>query len=369
MEPYTHYGDLELQDLHAPPFSAEPSQRLHGDFYCEQDDVTRGTVVSSTFDFACSDLPGYFVPCDKAVLGSGLLGDAYRSDWSKDGACTLPEWKQNQDNLSHCDQEATMVSQFTDSVGPPTELACQAALTSVEINDASPTDVANFMYTFLTTAISGVVTKVRPTKFSMKAEAFYDVENCPLSCALKVRIFRVAERPCERSRLVVEFQRRSGDSIAFNQIFGLAKQGLLRQFASHEHQLSEVATERPAKGNAFSASVATAESDDLQPLMDMLVDRSSTEQAEAVAALVAFASASAAGSCAICTLLQDLPAVLGTLLGSSQLKVSYPTARLVSTLAKLADRSVAAPVLKDVAAVDKPLAPMVRSQLAEVLAQ
>jgi len=362
---FDRLGDAHLKDLRGS-YAEEPGSRHHGrlpgDYYHEPDDVVRGTTVSSSSDFMCGGASGCPAPgdTDGAGAGAGFLGDAYGTAWTQD----------------HLERgRPTPPAPFSDAAGPPVQLPCPAAVTSVALEDASPADVATFVHSFLTTTVCAVVTKVRPEKFAMKAEAFHDIANCPLSCTIKARVFRAQGRPCEKPGLVVEFQRRAGDAIAFHSVFSLARQSLLRRFASAETRqagrkaLAERPAERPAEDRAFLAGAMQAGAGDLQPLMDMLVGPSSTAQAEAVAALVAFASANAAGACAICTLLADLQGVVQTLLGSDHLKVSYPAARLVSTLAKRAGRSVAAPVLGCVAAVGPALDPAVRSELAWILAQ
>lgn len=349
-----HPSGIDLEGLRGS-YDVEGPHRFQGDFYCEPDDVVRGTTVSSTFDFVACDLSGYLECDDKVDGGIDLHGDAYRSSFIKE-----------RDEPTPCAPK----SSFTDEAQPPL-LVGQAGVTSVAVEEVSPSVVAAFVRDVLETEVRAIVTKVCPKKFAMKAEAFHDVAGYPLSCTLKARVFRAQGRPCEKAWLVVEFQRRAGDAIAFHSSFMHARRCLLRRFASAGPLQARAAfwADGTAEDSGLSAGASQAGPDDLQPLMDMLVEGSSVTQAEAVAALVALASASAAGACAICTLLADLRGVLPTLLGSDHLKVSYPAARLVSTLAKQADRSVSAPVLGCVVAVGAALDPVVRSELAGVLAQ
>jgi len=346
-----HLGEVDLKDLRGS-YGTETG-RLHGDFYCEPDDVVRGAQLSSTHDFVFGQGSGYLAHEGKTCTGAGFPEDAF--------ATPLAEG-----HLLHDPPRAS--ARFSDQAGLPAPLPCQAAVTSIAIEDASPADVATFVHAFLTTSVRAVVTKVCPQKFAMKAEVFHDVAGCPLSCALKARVFQARGAPCEESRLVVEFQRRAGDSLAFNGVFRLARGALLRRFAAAEPQRALAAGPEDEDRGWAPVGATEVRPEDLQPLLDMLVNHSSVTQAEAVAALVALASAGAAGAHAVCRLLADFGGVLRTLLGSDQLQVSFPAARLVSTLARNADRSEVAPILHCVDVCPGLAHPAVRSELAEVLA-
>ena len=93
------------------------------------------------------------------------------------------------------------------------------AVTTV-VSDAEPYRIGNDLLDLFGT-IPGKVVKVNTTKFTIKAE----VEIYPAPCLLKVRIYRLGEK-----QFAVEFQRRSGDSICFQNLFKCAS-ALLLDFA------------------------------------------------------------------------------------------------------------------------------------------
>ena len=94
------------------------------------------------------------------------------------------------------------------------------AVTTV-VSDAEPYRIGNDLLDLFGT-IPGKVVKVNTTKFTIKAE----VEIYPAPCLLKVRIYRLGEK-----QFAVEFQRRSGDSICFQNLFKCAS-ALLLDFAT-----------------------------------------------------------------------------------------------------------------------------------------
>lgn len=264
-----HLGEVDIKDLRGS-FGTEPGG-LHGDFYCEHDDVVRGAQLSSAHDFGFGKEAGYAEHEGGAGAGAGFHEDAFETlpvdrhllhgPLEKDAFDTLladphllhgPPEKDASDTLLDDGQllhgpleKDTLLddmrlphgppsasARFSDQAGLPATLPCYAAVTSIAIEDASPADVATFVHAFLTTSVRAIVTKVCPQKFAMKAEVFHDVGSCPMSCTLKARVFRAKDAPCEEQRLVVEFQRRAGDSLAFNGIFRLARGALLRRFAA-----------------------------------------------------------------------------------------------------------------------------------------
>jgi hypothetical protein len=96
--------------------------------------------------------------------------------------------------------------------------------TTIVINDASAAQVATFMLDFLRGEVGGLITKVNPTKLTIKADICLD----NLNFELKVRIYRSS---CAQH--VVEMQRRSGDSIAFHHLYRWTSQ----RFSSCSHRL------------------------------------------------------------------------------------------------------------------------------------
>jgi len=87
---------------------------------------------------------------------------------------------------------------------------------------ASPSKAGNHVLDFLEQEIPSLITKVNDKKFTIKAEAFH--KN--LACQIKVYIYQ------QESGCAVEFQRRSGDGIAFAGVYSKATEYLSKHLVS-----------------------------------------------------------------------------------------------------------------------------------------
>jgi len=157
------------------------SPPLMGDFYREPDDVVRGVSLDSfAFDFDSYDNHSAqwesLKVIDESTRSSpSLHAQAYRF---------------------HALQEGRSV---------PDDPFFLLEKTTQYLAEVSPATAGNHMLGFLEQSIPSSITKVNDKKITIKAETFHAGH----ACLIKVYIYR------QQSGCAVEFQRRSGDAIAF----------------------------------------------------------------------------------------------------------------------------------------------------------
>jgi len=88
--------------------------------------------------------------------------------------------------------------------------------------DCSPAEAGNHLLDFFDEHLEARITKVAPKKYCFKADVFL---GC--SCEVKVRIYLQ-----DSGTVALEFEKRCGDSIAFNSLFRRARQRLCKTDAS-----------------------------------------------------------------------------------------------------------------------------------------
>lgn len=148
---------------------------LSGDFYCRDEDVTRGLTLS--------------------------LGD--------DAGCGNFDWRSKEWNCF----------QFQPTDMPPelsADLRSFLSATNWETSHGSCWTVGNNLLEFLTNTLEAELVKTSARKFSIKANVHID----GLTCLAKIRIYK------DGPRCVVEFQRYGGDSLAFCELYKQAVQYL-----------------------------------------------------------------------------------------------------------------------------------------------
>lgn len=184
-------------------------------------------------------------------------------------------------------------------------------------------DAFRALHDFLQGDLTGLVTKTSQVKYSVTAEIVLDVRGSVLQCEVKGRLFRArAEEtsPTDSSRLVMELTRRSGDALAFAEVFRRAVASLAAESVearcSYETDAIAVPAEMILDGHC------------MQPLVDTVQAGTSPEcQAEALASLLALTKSPAAAeelfmACA------NLQSILVQLATSPLFQVSYLAARL-----------------------------------------
>lgn len=179
----------------------------------------------------------------------------------------------------------------------------------------SAAECMNLLLDFFEFEVTSAVTKVCRAKFAIKVDAF----DKGLLCRLKLRMYRQ-----QTSELVVEFQRRSGDTVAFHEVYQQARLKLEPRSPCTE-TFADVTP--PIDQLEGPASVV-----ELSPLVDMLAQSHTPElQAEAAAGLANIASGNPTLAIVMCSvhLFEHLP----KLLQIDRIDVAYPVACLLSLLA------------------------------------
>lgn len=155
-----------------------PMPALMGDFYCEPDDVVRGLTLP--------------------------LGDAF--GFSQ--ACDIDKFSQ----FAHVEALSIPSSEFHSSDVPPAlpdEMRPHLEATTLLLSEHSPIIAANSLLTFLEQVVHARIKKVNRKKFTIRADV--SIEGFP--CDIKVRIYQ------EQRASLLEFQRRSGDAVAFMRFY------------------------------------------------------------------------------------------------------------------------------------------------------
>lgn len=122
--------------------------------------------------------------------------------------------------------ELTLERFTVDDVPPPlpTDDSFELEPTTFEVLGKEPVKLGNHLINFLSMGAGAVVTKVSTKKWSIKAEVNPDLDGESDACSLKVRIYDKGE-----SCLLIEFQRRRGETTTFHRIFDQAADHLTAQ--------------------------------------------------------------------------------------------------------------------------------------------
>ncbi|CAL1173586.1 unnamed protein product [Cladocopium goreaui] len=335
------------------PLEEWPQQRIYGDFYREPvEDVTRGVSFAENLEPASGFKFGgdYYRDNEDVFKGLtleqlpeenlfGLDNDqgTKKNPWSWGSATTAATEKSFDEGLAfqvpllgpeHSGKSSLVSSiqffeapcdkfQKSDLPPPkPTDPHWSLEVTNFCIRTPTPWLVGNHLWTFLTYELASPSIKVsRSPKFALKADAF--VGNA--KCTLKIRVYFI-----EGETYCVEFQKRTGDGIAFNRAFRQAVKFLDSYFT----------VESTIKENPSPVCESPISSDaEITPLLDMAsVKQYPWLQAESAAALADMAKDQKS---APRLLQQDVIKEIQNLLQSDNTDVAYPTSRLLSNLAKM----------------------------------
>jgi hypothetical protein len=275
----------------------DPFGMQDGDFYRDPIDVTRGCTISLDNQF-----------------GSPFFTDPFDSSNCSAFKCEVGDG---------CSDRPVAEPKFFET-GRPAELPYGglASTTVLLEHVASPAEAMAALHMFLGTELKASITKLRLEKCSITATCFAQADHVLAHCSLKVRLFR----PADTKQLVVEFRRRGGDAFVFSRIFGRAEAYLKSSGAAAVEKTGWEAVSLPA---LQSDEVQT---DNLQPLVDMLANASAPEnQAEALVGMALVAS-SAVKAAAVCVAINHMQGVVFAQLLSS------PVPDLAQSAAYLASR-------------------------------
>jgi hypothetical protein len=302
----------DAEEWRSPAFS--------GDFYREADNVTRGLTFPTSDD---PGLPG-------SAFGKFADSNFYHEPDDLLKGVTIgelippPLYSSNEVDLGYSstlagkfDVKSERFSETDVPPGVPPDSFFQLNLTSVYVTSHMPAEIGNTLLSFLGEQNS-IVTKVRHSKFAIKADMFVDM----MMCSIKIRVYSQGS-----GQFAIEFQKRTGDAIAFQNTFQKAVAYLKPRL--NVVGAMEAPPLAPIQPLGVPAGFVPQETD-LMPLIDMMyLAGTPSLQAEAAADISKMA---AEGQSSVWN-----PYVfqgIGELLRTSSLDVAHPTSRLVLQLSQ-----------------------------------
>jgi len=326
---YSHLKDFSLDEASGLPGTAW----LAGDFYRENDDVTRGVTLGAALpiddSFGLKHTAGGscdFYAAPPVVRGLNLGSDL---DFGL-GADLLqpPGWdlsKSSYGDIPAPLQASAQNKRFSDGDTPlqtPTDPFFTFEITTLFVLCDRPASLMNCLLEFLTTEVVASISKVNPIKFCIKADVFID----HVMCTLKARGYQQ-----EPGKVALEIQRRSGDAIAFAGIYQRASKHLQNNFA--------ITAGMPQDSVGLLASPppllpqGKVDLMDYAPLLDMARQSHLPDLQAESAATLASLTADPTVVDALCSEpgpIQDIAKLLDT----DRLDIALPAGTLVSNLAQ-----------------------------------
>jgi hypothetical protein len=362
----TDFGHHEVawnqgfDSLSEDPFS----HRLQGDWYNEPEPVSRGVSVvnpglmSEVYD------PGaweFDVP-DKVTRSACVDGQTSEGPWEFD----VPEkkqpavWSAEDVGVQEPAQQEDVL--FSDEFIPAKEPITGCSSTSLPFEgDVSPAEVMRCMHNFLQTEVVASISKLRPEKFSIKADVFHKGSGSQLYCMFKARIFRAANT---NWNYIIEFRRCQGDAVAFGLTFEKAVNHLKMhfRFANTAVRVPNSLQMPPSPPPLPSSGRSDSNGGNLQPLIDMVMNASDKSiQVEAIATLSTLTDSQNS----IAALLGNFEVPISLL--SSQVSHAYPAACLISKLAQCGAIAENLALVALQGAVSEKADTLVRLELAETV--
>lgn len=307
-------SDAGIYTFGAPPEESAASCML-GDFYHELDDVTRGITLDT---FAPVSLSGFW---EELPWEGGSQGGY--ADWHVPLGKQMCKGTSSPSTDLPSSQCLERFNATTEARDVPTEYGDYLAVTTAFARCTSTSDVANCVLDFFEGEDTMSITKVNRIKYTIKVTAF----TSGMACELKVFIYKHSE-----DGAAVEFQRRSGDCVAFDDIYRRASQYVMTHANNRFVDEASANKEMGLPARVAFAAPAQQSEQALVPLLQMASCSEAPElQAQAAAGLISIAQDPQIMS-EFCT-----PAVLVALqklLLVQRLAVIYPTACLVALLAQ-----------------------------------
>jgi hypothetical protein len=277
-----------------------------GDFYREPDDITRGVTLSS-FDF--DNIDDVWDPKLSGSFDTSKLIDAPSS-------------------IGNSRRLISRFQELQEGRGVPEDPFFFLEQTTQFLEGASPSKAGNIVLDFLEKEIPSVITKVNDKKFTIKAEAFHSGQ----ACQIKVYIYQ------QKSGCAVEFQRRSGDAIAFGGIYRKASEYLRERMHGGPHAVATFSTvpgHLDPKGPCVQCTPAglsgEAAEEDLTILLQM--PRQAPHLQDEIASTVLHVAEEGQNLAAWCK--PEAFDVLVELLDSERFAAAYPAAHLLARLADI----------------------------------
>mmetsp|Transcript_10273 Transcript_10273/g.23165 ORF Transcript_10273/g.23165 Transcript_10273/m.23165 type:complete len:441 (-) Transcript_10273:58-1380(-) len=342
-----------IHDDCIPPEAAEwqGTTRLPGDYYQEPDTVLRGVTLGSSAEApVAGDYYGDFEETCRGIT----IDDWPREDFglSLDGSCYKPQGIAITEPAPHVEPWKPSKVACRPNEGPgvqcrfeqdarasdmPPDPWFRLEPTTVHISCDAPCEIGNCLIDFLEHKMQASVSKDKDV--CLKAKVFLKDSLAPnldfSMCSVKVRVYTSEQA----RRWPTEFSRRSGCSMVFSCFYRQACEWLQSRFPGIQNlpealhhplcpPLPDGDMEDLLEGSALSGGEA-----DLQPLYDM---------AAAAAHCPSLQADFAAAFAGLAEDTQRVPLLctdrafgeIEKLLQSSRTEVAYPTARVLSALAK-----------------------------------
>jgi len=296
--------DDTLRNLTLPAECAFSGAPLMGDFYSLNEDVHRGLTMG----------PGDYMSMP------GLEPPGFQDD-----RCPAL------DKHDARDEQAQFLCGDVPPALPSDPYFCLEG-TTVIIQNSSPEQIGNGLLSLLRQEVAASISKMSRMKFSVKAHVH--VEG--LSCEVKVRVYK------QEFGYAVEFQRRSGDALAFRGLFGLASEHLDSYSCGALDEQHASAGVHQSMVLQVPSVVVQPESSkreiSIVPLLEMARGTSDVRmQSEVAEALAGYAS-DANMSRQLST--TDALDVCDMLSRVDHVSVAHPMRRLTTALAHVADSNV-----------------------------
>lgn len=294
---------------------------LMGDFYREPEDVCRGITL---------DLGG----------APGSFDGAWSSDLHDPWVCdAFPKLVDSSFQPGSAHGQGQRFQEIVEPRRVPADPFFFLEKTTHYLSNASPAKAGNRMLDFLEQEIPSSITKVNETKFSIKAEAFFNGH----ACQIKVKIYQ-QDLGC-----AVEFQRRSGDGYAFKEIYekavqylndNTAKEGFQQLPRSGASNIAKASFVTPAQSSFSSSTPAMstadhAEAESLTVWLQM-AQQSADLRDEVISTIFAMVEEGNQNALECLCQLETLE-ILVNALGDGQFRTAYPAARLLALAAGRAE--------------------------------
>jgi hypothetical protein len=320
------------------PHSYSGHHGLHGDFYMEESNVTRGCTMSwgkEATPYAPAD--DYYSADAKVTNGISMAGlahvngsDGVLSKVVQDSENWGPSQYMNMGMIAGLQpgplfQSAVTDDSFQQDTQPPEHSQNEWFFddaTMLQIKTSSPQNLGNTVLEFLETQVVASISKVNRQKYTIKADAFVD----NIMCCLKIRIWKCPEKDED---YIVHVHRRSGDAFTFGHLRAQAFNFISARFSGSSPPWADVDDYLPLPPPP-PLEVGPLDERDVNPLLDMLGLPIATMQAEAASVLSKMVCEEPSTAKLLCK-----PGAFDQIewaLGCDDLSVTYPTARLLSVL-------------------------------------
>jgi len=326
--------------------------QFDGDYYREPDNTVRGFSMASadmTHHTTLKGFTGYEedVEVSRGItmgMGAGGSTDPFQHQEEFVYPEFLSQIGEKQDFEGPSFNPCTVFAdeappKFTDEHVPPEvpkDPFYQLAITTFYVMLAAhmtPATIGNLILKFLHNEVNSSISKVRASKFWIKADVFVKSDGFVryVMSTVKVRVYRAVD-----GTYAVEFMRRGGCSVVFHSVF----QQALSHFKENMRVVGEVGDMTPPPPQlgfgvlplpSLGPDNPFAPETNLEPILDMAAMTSQPAiQAEAAVALVEIAEQDVSRAASLCT--EEVFQAVQHLLQCDLTEASFPTARLLRQL-------------------------------------